>query len=392
MQVPEIISEREDQLLAPYAMRSVDSLGRSHLESDHPFRGPYQRDRDRILHSAAFRRLSHKTQVFTGEMGDYHRTRLTHTLEVASIARTIARALRLNEDLVEALAFAHDLGHPPFGHAGEDVLNGCLREVGGFNHNAQCLRICELLETTYQDYPGLNLTREVLEGQRQRTEKRWNRPSSGGSATEARSPLLEVQVVDTADSIAYDAHDVDDALELRLLDPSQLLSVPLWQEALVRLGSSAALLSERQRQKAIVHDVIDWQVNDVIENAKQQIADCRIESIEDACESAWVIAPTPALSEKKVILERFLFDNVYRHPDLLAERKLAQTALRELFDALLIQPKLLPPKFQDLGEQVGLLRAIGDYIAGMTDRFAFEEHRKLAGQPTIGRPSVGLIE
>ena len=162
MEVAKLIVDREQSLLAPYAMHSVDSLGRRHPEVGHPYRGPYQRDRDRILHSSAFRRLSHKTQVFTGEMGDYHRTRLTHTLEVASIARTIARALRLNEDSVEALAFAHDLGHPPFGHAGEDVLNECLRGSGGFNHNAQGLRICELLETSYREYPGLNLTHEVL--------------------------------------------------------------------------------------------------------------------------------------------------------------------------------------------------------------------------------------
>ena len=162
-------AEREQRVLAPYAMHSADSQGRRHPEPNHPYRGPYQRDRDRILHSAAFRRLSQKTQVFTGEMGDYHRTRLTHTFEVASIARTIARALRLNEDLVEALALAHDLGHPPFGHSGEDVLNECLRDDGGFNHNAQGLRICELLETSYREFPGLNLTREVLDGQRQRS-------------------------------------------------------------------------------------------------------------------------------------------------------------------------------------------------------------------------------
>src|SRR5437868_6280623 len=165
------IAERECILLAPYAMPSAGSAGRRHSEPTHAYRGPYQRDRDRIVHSSAFRRLSQKTQVFTGEMGDYHRTRLTHTLEVSSIARTIARALRLNEDLVEALALAHDVGHPPFGHSGEDVLNECLRENGGFDHNEQALRICELLESGYPDFPGLNLTREVLEGQRNRAKK-----------------------------------------------------------------------------------------------------------------------------------------------------------------------------------------------------------------------------
>src|SRR3954454_6212569 len=172
----DFVAERERQLLAPYAMRSADSQGRRHPEPNHPYRGPYQRDRDRILHSAAFRRLSQKTQVFTGEMGDYHRTRLTHTLEVASIARTIARALRLNEDLVEALALTHDLGHPPFGHSGEDVLNECLRDQGGFNHNHQALRIFELLESAYADFPELNLTCEVLEGQRHRARKSASTP------------------------------------------------------------------------------------------------------------------------------------------------------------------------------------------------------------------------
>src|SRR3954463_556763 len=220
--------EREDLILAPYAMHSAHTKGRRHSEPDHPYRSPYQRDRDRIVHSAAFRRLSQKTQVFTGDMGDYHRTRLTHTLEVASIARTIARVLRLNEDLVEALALAHDLGHPPFGHSGEDVLNECLQAEGGFNHNAQALRICELLESGYPDFPGLNLTFEVLEGQQHRATK------SAGSEHESgqtQSPLLEVQVVDAADSIAYDAHDADDSLELGLVTLEQLLELELWRDA-----------------------------------------------------------------------------------------------------------------------------------------------------------------
>ena len=244
-----ITSERERAILASYAMHSADSAGRRYPEATHPYRGPYQRDRDRILHSAAFRRLSQKTQVFTGEMGDYHRTRLTHTLEVSSIARTIARALRLNEDLVEALALAHDLGHPPFGHSGEDVLNECLRNDGGFNHNAQALRICELLETSYREFPGLNLTREVLEGQQQRSNKHRPTIANGGENERADSPLLEVQVVDAADSIAYDAHDADDALELGLLGAEQLLEVPLWRrgararraaDAVARRAPSAA--------------------------------------------------------------------------------------------------------------------------------------------------------
>src|SRR6476659_7397710 len=191
-----IIAERERMLLAPYAMHSADSAGRRHAEAGHSYRGPFQRDLDRIVHSSAFRRLSRKTQVFTGDMGDYHRTRLTHTLEVSSIARTIARALRLNEDLVEALALAHDIGHPPFGHSGEDVLNDCLRDEGGFNHNAQALRICELLETSYREFPGLNLTIEVLEGQRRRSEKHLPTGAAASGAPTSESSLLEVQTVD----------------------------------------------------------------------------------------------------------------------------------------------------------------------------------------------------
>ena len=269
---PDITTDRERAILAPYAMHSADSHGRRYPESLHPYRGPYQRDRDRILHCAAFRRLSQKTQVFTGDMGDYHRTRLTHTLEVSSIARTIARALRLNEDLVEALALAHDLGHPPFGHSGEDVLNECLKDDGGFNHNAQALRICELLETSYRELPGLNLTREVLDGQRQRSEKRKHGTSSLDATRPTDSPLLEVQVVDAADSIAYDAHDADDALEVGLLVASQLLEVPLWREARERVAQRTPTLDERQLRRAIVHELIDWQVSDAIERAVRMIA------------------------------------------------------------------------------------------------------------------------
>lgn len=373
----DIIAERERAILAPYAMHSADSQGRQHPESSHPYRGPFQRDRDRIIHSAAFRRLSQKTQVFAGEMGDYHRTRLTHTLEVASIARTIARALRLNEDLVEALALAHDLGHPPFGHTGEDVLDECLRDFGGFNHNAQGVRICELLESSYREYPGLNLSHEVLEGQRQRASKRHHCSYEANSKQRVPSPLLEVQVVDAADSIAYDAHDADDALELGLLSPEQLFEVPLWSEARQRVVDRSSNLSERPLLRAIVHEIIDWQVNDLIEHASRSLSKLKIESVDDVHQAPVLICPSPELVEKKAILERFLFDKVYRHPQLLAKREHAKQAIRDMFELLLTSPENLPQKFQHIAKTENLPRAIGDFLAGMTDRFAFEEHRRL---------------
>jgi len=382
------VAEREQALLAPYAMHSADSAGRRYTEPPHPYRGPYQRDRDRILHSAAFRRLSHKTQVFTGEMGDYHRTRLTHTLEVASIARTLARALRINEDLVEALAMAHDLGHPPFGHSGEEVLNECLHGHGGFNHNAQALRICEHLESRYPEFPGLNLTREVLEGQQQRAEKPdADRPHSPLPAP--RSPLLEVQVVDIADSIAYDAHDADDSLEIGLLELDPLLEVPLWREARRRVERRFAMLDDRQLRPAIVHEVIDWQVSDVLEVAGRELSARRIESVDDVRRAGIVVHPSARLAGKKLGLERFLFDTVYRHPEVLSKRRPAQQALREMFAALFDDPDQLPPKFQRLAERDGVHRAVADYLAGMTDRFAFEEHARIAARRRHCGPPAG---
>lgn len=243
---------------APYAMRSVDSAGRKYAEPEHPYRGPFQRDRDRILHCSAYRRLSGKMQVFTGEMGDYHRTRLTHTHEVASIARTIARALQLNEDLVEALALFHDIGHPPFGHAGEDALDECLRDQGGFSHNEHALTIAEEIDVRYHGFPGLNLTREVLDGQGVRADKR---------NPELR-PLLEVQLVDAADSITYDAHDTDDAVKLGLLSLDELVEVPLIRETLTRVNNRFSGLSPRVLRQTLVHELIDYQVSDVLQKLR----------------------------------------------------------------------------------------------------------------------------
>lgn len=367
----DLILEREAALLAPYAMRSADSAGRKYPESVQVYRGPFQRDRDRIIHSGAFRRLSHKTQVFTGDMGDYHRTRLTHTLEVASIARTLARALRLNEDLVEALALAHDIGHPPFGHSGEDVLDECLAGEGGFNHNAQALRIVELLEIRYPEFPGLNLTREVLEGQSRRIDK---------TAVAPVSPLLEVQVVDAADSIAYDSHDVDDSLELGLLALDQLLAVPLWREAAERVRRRFPQLDDRQLRRAIVHELIHWQVDDLLAVVEREIAERGIASVADVRRAPVLFVPSSELAELKQGLERFLFKNVYRHKSVEAIRASAREALRETFDILVAAPDRLPAKFRSRVSSDGAPRAVADYLAGMTDRYALEEHRRLSSR------------
>jgi dGTPase len=364
------VAEREAAILAPYAMHSAASAGRKFPEKPHSYRGPYQRDRDRIIHSGAFRRLSHKTQVFTGEMGDYHRTRLTHTLEVSSIARTLARGLRLNEDLVEALALAHDLGHPPFGHSGEYVLAECLEGEGGFNHNAQALRICELLESRDPRSRGLNLSWEVLEGQRRRAEK---------SSTELApaSPLLEVQVVDVADSIAYDAHDADDALEIGFLQLKQLLAIQLWRETHDRITGQFANLSDRQLRRLIVHEVIDREVSDALATTQREIAERGIASVDDVRAAPVLVHASTELDAKKRELERFLFDAVYHHPAVLAERQQAQQALRETFNVLIQSPEKLPAKFRRIAETDGTKRAVADYLAGMTDRFAMEEHCRL---------------
>jgi len=367
----ETVVDREEGLLASYAMHSRDTAGRRYPESPHPYRGPYQRDRDRIVHSAAHRRLTHKTQVFTGELGDYHRSRLTHTLEVASIARTLARTLRLNEDLVEALALMHDIGHPPFGHSGEDTLAACLAEVGGFSHNRQALRIVEELEVRYHEFPGLNLSHEVLEGQRFRTEKE----------SAAQSPLLEVQVVDAADSIAYDAHDADDALTLGLLEIKDLVDVPLWHEAAQRVDEHAGRLEPADLRRAVVHELIDWQVGDVLQVAAERLAAGDLDSPQAVRTAPLVIHHSSALEARKRELEQFLFDRVYRHPQVLRVRDQAQSQLRALFDYFVQHPDALGESYRDRVEKVGLKRSVGDYIAGMTDRFAQRAYDRLVADP-----------
>ncbi len=357
-------ADRESAFLAPYAMRSDLSAGRRYSEQTHPYRSAFQRDRDRITHCAAFRRLSHKTQVFTGDSGDYHRTRLTHTLEVASIARTMARALRLNEDLVESLALVHDIGHPPFGHAGEDVLNERLADCGGFNHNAQALRIVEQLEIRYPDFPGLNLSHEVLEGQRRRAKSLP--PGTQGQ------PLLEVQVVDAADSIAYDAHDADDALELGLLTVGDLNQLALWREATDRVSERYGDLNGLPLRTAVIRQLIDTEVSCLIEVAESRLSEFAIQSVEDVRNSSALLTAPGELAAKKRELQAFLFAEVYRHPDVLKQRATSTAELGQLFDHYLRRPERLPDFYQQIGNEEGRARAAADFVASHTDRSARE--------------------
>ena len=368
---------RESLTLAPWAMPAADSTGRVHPEPPHPVRSPYQRDRDRIVHSAAFRRLAHKTQVFTGYHGDYHRSRLTHTLEVTSIARTLARALGLNEDLVETLALAHDIGHPPLGHAGEDTLAELLRDEGGFNHNAQALRIMEFLERRYAEFPGLNLSREVLDAQATRKKD--------GSAP---APLLETQVVDAADSIAYDTHDADDAVELKLVRMEELLELPLVAEAAARVADRYGRLEGSELRHTVLHELVDMQVAELIGMSRATIDTLGIDSVA-AVRQAWrgpdgragrrIVAHAPAVAAGKRQLEKFLFERVYRSPLVLEVRVPAQERLTRLFEWYCGHPTELPSSFRQRADDFGVRRSVADYIAGMTDRFLELDHDRRLG-------------
>jgi len=360
--------QREAMLLAPYAMFSCNTAGRIHPQPEHTYRGPYQRDRDRILHSSAYRRLSGKMQVFTGEMGDYHRTRLTHTQEVATIARTIGRVLGLNEDLIEALALMHDIGHPPYGHAGEDALHECIEDDGGFSHNQFALTIVQELEIRYSTFPGLNLTREVLAGQTERIDK---------TKTSGPRPILEVQLVDAADSTTYDAHDTDDAVKLGLVTLEDMASLQLVQDALASVRKRYANLSKDLTRKAVVHSLVERQVTSLISNCAGELQDRDFQSAEEAMQSDFLIEHVSELAEQKAELEKFLYARVYRHPDLVTVRRKAQDRLKAMFIRYCEKPELFPRKYQERAERIGVARMAVEYIAGMTDDFCEETFQRI---------------
>ncbi|HOG46075.1 MAG TPA: deoxyguanosinetriphosphate triphosphohydrolase [Anaerolineae bacterium] len=371
----ERLEENEAQFLAPYASTSRHSRGRQHPEPEHPYRTAFQRDRDRIVHTTSFRRLEYKTQVFVNYEGDHYRTRLTHTLETAQIARTVARTLRLNEDLTEAIALAHDLGHTPFGHAGEAALHDIMREHGGFDHNAQSLRQVEQLERRYPAFPGLNLTWEVREGIVKHTTE--YDAADARDYEPGRRASLEAQIVNVADEIAYNAHDIDDGLRAGLILPHELATVRVWSAACARAGVDPASLGEMDR-RVVGRELINAQVTDLLDTASAALTAYGIGSPEQArAHPSNLVAFSPELSELNRELRLFLRTHLYRHYRVMRMAVKAQRLVGQLFDAYLRDPSILPDSVRARFDTHDPYRAICDYIAGMTDRFALEEHRKL---------------
>ncbi|OHB70053.1 MAG: deoxyguanosinetriphosphate triphosphohydrolase [Planctomycetes bacterium RBG_16_43_13] len=370
------LERREDETLAPYSAKSGRSRGRKHKEDEHPYRTAFQRDRDRIVHSTAFRRLEYKTQVFVNHEGDYYRTRLTHSMEAAQIARTIARILNINEDLSETLALAHDLGHTPFGHAGEDALKEEMKNYGGFEHNIQGLRVVELLENKYPNFSGLNLTWETLESMRKHTVKP-DFPVEPEYESHLQ-PLLECQVVDWADSIAYDAHDTDDSIKAGLISEDDIKDVALWQEAVEQVKKLYKKINADLLIKQAVLSIINFEVTDLVNNTEKDIKLLKINDVDDVrSQKQKVVTFSPDMERKKRELQNFLHKNVYRHYRVMRMSEKAKRFLKELFVEYVRRPEQMPPRFQTWAKDVGLERAVADYIAGMTDRYAQEEYQKL---------------
>ena len=371
----ELLEKIEEQTLSSYAQYSSQSKGRQNPEPEHVYRTAFQRDRDRVIHSSAFRRLQYKTQVFVNHEGDYYRTRITHTLEVAQIARSIARTLGLNQDLTEAIALAHDLGHTPFGHMGERVLNDLMKEDGGFEHNAQSYRIVSHLEEKYPDFNGLNLSYEVLEGiDKHRT--RYDRPIEGYG----EQYTLEAQIVDLADEIAYTAHDIDDGITSRLLDEEELAAVPVWNTTLQKVREHYPKLGRtRLKYQAVNHLINEW-VTDLIEETDRRLKEFKIKTVLDVrrCSEEIAAFSTSARQSHRE-MKQFLYQHMYRHHRVVRIEDKSKKVIQELFRLYLANHDILPKTTREKikAKEDTPRRIICDYIAGMTDRFAIEEYEKL---------------
>ena len=364
--------------LAPYAARSMQTRGRVHAEPASQSRSEFQRDRDRVIHSTAFRRLEYKTQVFVNHEGDLFRTRLTHSLEVAQIARSIARNLRLNEDLVEAISLAHDLGHTPFGHAGQDALNNCMKNYGGFEHNLQSLLVVDELEERYGGFNGLNLTFETREG----ILKHCSRVNAaalgelGRRFLEGAQPSLEAQLANLADEIAYNNHDIDDGLRSGLLTLDLMDEVPMWVRHRAEVKAAFPNINGRRAINETVRRMINTLIVDLIETTSRNIAEANPRSIDAVRAAGPLVAFSKPMQEEAAALKRFLFRHLYRHYIVMRMSAKAQRIVTDLFEAFMSDPRLLPEQYQAThrGEQP---RLIAHYIAGMTDRYAIREHRRM---------------
>lgn len=365
----------EARFLAPFAQKSGQSRGRVFEQPRHAYRTEFQRDRARIIHARAFRRLEYKTQVFLNGTGDHLRTRLTHSIEVASISRTIARALSLNEDLAEAIALAHDLGHSPFGHSGEEMLAECMHEHGGFDHNKQSQRVVELLEHAYPGFPGLNLTFEVREGLRKHDEF-YQSPEEGGE--KYRSPSLEAQIADLGDEITYYSHDLDDAVDFEILETRQLEEVTIWRQSHEAVTARYPDVREPELHKLIIGAIIDAQVRDVVATSAEAIAEAGVQSADDVRRQATsLIRYSEARHQANQELRAFLYKNVYYHPRVAEVNRRACEMLRSVFEAYIRSPDLLGDAATRRIEREGLHRTVCDYLAGMTDRYLMEEYARL---------------
>ncbi|MGD8865194.1 MAG: deoxyguanosinetriphosphate triphosphohydrolase [Anaerolineales bacterium] len=371
----EELEQFEDQQLAPYGFRSSNSRGRAYPDKEPSYRTVFQRDRDRIVHTTAFRRLEYKTQVFVITEGDYYRTRLTHTLEVAQIGRTLARALGANEDLVEAICLAHDLGHTPFGHAGERALSMLMEDHGAFNHNTQSLRIVTELEQRYPEFPGLNLTWEVREGI-VKHETEYDISEAEGFEPDKRGHL-EAQIANAADETAYTAHDLDDGLRAGLLVPEAMSKLKLWQQVTESIGWKSGELGELDRHR-LIRRLIGILIGEILEYTQNKLELYKIHSVEDVQNhSANLVGLSDEMHTKNQELKTFLYDHMYRHHRVYRMQVKAEKILAELFEAYTQHPAMLPEEIQVKASEEHFYRAIADYIAGMTDRFALDEHSRL---------------
>ncbi len=370
------LEELEDQALAPYGLRSKDSKGRAVLEDEPDYRTVFQRDRDRILHTTAFRRLEYKTQVFINYESDYYRTRLTHTLEVSQIGRSVARALGANEDLTETICLAHDLGHPPFGHSGEKELARLMMDHGGFDHNRQSFQIVTMLEKRYPDLDGLNLTWEVLEGivkhetEYDVSDARDFNPTLRGH--------LEAQITNAADELAYTAHDLDDGLRSGLIVPEQLAGISLWEVINESIGRRRSDPLDELARHRLIRRLIGIEVNDLIQSVDRMIRRSGVRSVDELQKLPYnVVGFSEDMHRRNRELKDFLFTNLYNHYRVVRMAVKAENVIARLFDAFLNEPAILPVQYRDMIDEIGLEHTICNYIAGMTDRSAIDEYHKL---------------